>query len=435
MATLYEERKKGRKVASDAVYLAEIEPPQKGRRIIADRHRDAPRGFGARINANGSISFVLRYQCGGPERVMSIGEYPTWSLTAARAQATGYRRQIDSGEDVLEQRRNARAESTVADVVEKFVAAKRRANLKSADDIEATLRRHLLPDHGRKWMRSLRRRDVISLVEHVAEDRPRTGAMLLSYIKQLVAFAEDREIIEANPVATLRAEKVSPALAPRRRARVLDPAELSTFWQNAETCGLHRLTALALKLILTTGQRPGEVAGIRWTEIEGQIWTIPAARRKTGIAHTVPLTDTALAILDAAREESERLAKRRKAESAGFVFESWPGRPVTVAALSRAVARYAPALGSTECDQGRWRPHDLRRTCRTGLAAAGVSETVAEATVGHTRKGIAAVYDLHRYDAEKRQALEAWERRLLRMAAGKQVEDNVTPLQRSEAAG
>ena len=76
----------------------------------------------------------------------------------------------------------------------------------------------------------------------------------------------------------------------------------------------------------------------------------------------------------------------------------------------------------------RWRPHDLRRTMRTGLAAAGISENIAELVIGHTRQGIVAVYDLHRYDAEKRSALEAWERRLLRIVAGESPDDNVEVL-------
>ena len=84
-------------------------------------------------------------------------------------------------------------------------------------------------------------------------------------------------------------------------------------------------------------------------------------------------------------------------------------------------------------EEPKWRPHDLRRTVRTGLAAAGVTETVAELTIGHTRKGIAAVYDLHRYDREKRSALEAWERRLLHLVSGAGPGDNVVALDKAKA--
>jgi hypothetical protein len=88
------------------------------------------------------------------------------------------------------------------------------------------------------------------------------------------------------------------------------------------------------------------------------------------------------------------------------------------------------ALGNEDADTwGHWTPHDLRRTCRTGLAAEGIGDTVAEAVVGHTRKGIIGVYDRHKYDSEKRAALETWERRLLRIVGdGTQAKADATPI-------
>ena len=166
---------------------------------------------------------------------------------------------------------------------------------------------------------------------------------------------------------------------------------------------------------------------MRWSEVRGNTWTIPETRRgKTGTAHVVPLTGTALEVLKAAKAEVKRLTKRRGRKPAGYIFETRPGKSPAVNSIDRAVSRFSTALGNKDAEKwGHWTPHDLRRTCRTGLSAAGVGEVIAELTIGHTRKGIAAVYDLHRYDAEKRQALEAWERRLLRILAGEQLSGNV----------
>jgi integrase len=410
-------------------YLKGLPPPAKGRRIVFDDHRDAPRGFGARITAAGTVTFVLRYNAHGRDRLLTVGEYPTWSLAAARKQAKDFRQEVDAGTDILEERRADRQEPAVSDVLGRYCKA-HVDKLKSGPAMRATMERYLVPALGKRKIRDVRRRDVIAMVEDLAHDRPRQAALLLAYTKGLFAWAEDREIIEANPAATIKPRKVSKAMAPRNRARVLTSNEIRAFWGSAETCGLHHLTALCLKLILVTGQRPGECAGMSWEEVDGNVWTIPAARRgKTATAHTVPLTDTALETLEQAKAEGQRLAKRRK-RAAGYVFEARPETPVTTAAIGRAVSRFAGALGNEErAEGGRWTPHDLRRTCRTGLAAAGVSETVAELVIGHTRKGIAAVYDLHRYDAEKRAALEVWERRLLRILEGKAPEDNVIHLE------
>ena len=398
--------------------ISAARPPEKGQRFLYDDHRDAPRGFGLRVTVNGSKSFILRYTTKeGKARRLTIGPWGTWSLTAARKQARAFRQEIDAGTDILEKRRTERREPTVAEVLERYGRA-HIDKLKSGHPMRRTLERYLVPALGTAKIKAVRRRDVIALVEGVAEVHPRTASLLLTHIKGLFAWAEDREIIEGNPVATIRPRKVSRAMTPRQRARVLDDREIRAFW-NADT-DMHPLTTIALRFILLTGQRPGEVAGMRWDEIDGDIWTIPASRRgKTETAHTVPLTDTALALLEQARAEIERLSGRRNQSASGHVFEARPGAPITTAALGRAVGRFRGELGNLDADTWRfWTPHDLRRTCRTRLAAEGVPEPVAEAVIGHVRQGIVGVYDRHGYDQEKRAALEGWERRLLIIAGG-----------------
>ncbi|WP_028490923.1 site-specific integrase [Thioalkalivibrio sp. ALJ15] len=405
------------------------QPPEKGQRFMYDDHRDAPRGFGLRITPKGSKSFILRYTSkDGKARRLTIGPWGTWSLAAARKQARDFRQEIDTGADILEKRRTERQEPTLREVLGRYDRA-HISKLKSGPAVRRTLETYALPVLGSTKIKAVRRRDVIELVEGVAEEHPRTAALLLTHLKGLFAWAEDREVIEANPVATIRPRKVSKAMTPRQRARILDDAEIQAFWNSSTD--MHRLTNLALRLILVTGQRPGEVAGMRWDEIDGALWTIPPSRRgKTETSHTVPLSDMALDILEQARVELERLAGRRKKKPTGHVFEARPGAPITTPALGRAVARFRAKLGNKNAETwGHWTPHDLRRTCRTRLAAEGIPEPVAEAVIGHVRQGIVAVYDRHRYDTEKGAALRAWERRLLRIASGESGADNVITFQ------
>jgi len=386
------------------------EPPAKGRRLIFDEHRDAPRGFGLRVTARGARSFVLRYQAEGRDRVLTIGAYPTWTLAAARRQAGEYRRRIDSGEDILQKRRDERAESTVADAVARFLRTKQ--GLRSYKDIEATLNNHLLPRIGEAKIASVRKHQIIEAVEDVSANHGRTAALLLTYCKQLWSWAEDRGLVQVDVAAGIKPGKVSANMRPRSRDRVLSEAEIKALWtRTAAPEGMSADTLRALHLILATGQRPGEVASMRFDEIKGRTWTIPAAKRKVDAAHSVPLTDSALSIIEQARHQA------RKGQA--YVFEPKPGRPLTAEAIAKAVFRSAGSLGM----EGRWTPHDLRRTMRTGLAAERIPEHVAELTIGHTKKGLQATYDLHRYDAEKGEALGAWERRLLRIAHGQPDED------------
>jgi integrase len=413
-------------------FIKSCEIPSRGKRLIFDNHPDAPQGFGLRVSAGGQKSFVLRYKLNGKDRLLTIGEYGknAWRLPAARIEAGRYRQEVDRKKDILAERRRERDAETVAEAVEAY-CTQHADKLRSGKAVRSSLERYLVPKLGDTKLAKVRRRDIITLVEAIAAEHGRAAALLLTYIKQVFAFAEDREWIEANPTATIRPRKVSRNMQARNRERVLTDAEIKAFWDRVEGCGMHRLSAIALKLILVTGQRPGEVAGMRWDEVSSTDWIIPASRRgKTGTAHTVQLTGTALALLEEAKAEAVRLDKRRKRKPAGFVFEARPGTPVTTAGLGRAVGRYAPALGNLDADTwGTWSPHDLRRTCRTRLAAAGIGDTVAEAVIGHTRKGIAAVYDRHKYEIEKRHALETWEWRLLGIVKGEV--DNVLPMRRN----
>lgn len=411
--------------------IAKAEAPATGQRFIFDDHRDAPRGFALRVTSTGGKAFVLNYTFEGTARRKTIGAWPLWSLMAARDEASKVRRRIDTGVDVLDVARRERAEMTVAAAVEIY-CPEHVDGLKSGPTIRRYFERDVIPVIGSRKLKDVGRAEIIELVRGRAKTAPRAAVLLLTHLKGLFYWALDREIIRADPAAGIKPRKVNPEMRAGTRGRVLTDAEIRAFWNAAETCGIHRLTALALKLVLITGQRPGEVAGARWSEIDGDVWTIPAERRgKTKTAHAVPLTATALAILEAARAEVERLTPRRKAGPGVYVFETRPGSPPAVNALDRAVRRHTAALGNVDVETwGCWTPHDLRRTCRTGLAACKIPEHIAEQVIGHTKKGIIAVYNQHGYDSEKRAALETWERRLLRIAEGR-ADDNVVPLARA----
>ena len=418
--------------------IAKAESPAKGKAFIYDDHRDAPRGFALKVTAGGLKTFVLRYTVDGRQRLKVIGEWPTWTLEAARAEAHDLLRGIAKGSDPLDAKRRRRAEPTVAELAEEWLE-KAATGLKSEGAIRGYIRNDLVPALGRMKVSDVRRRDVIEVVEAKAERTPRAAAQLLLYARRLMDYATDRDLIPANPLAGLKpgSIKVKGKRDPLKavvRARVLDGEEIRAFWHNVETCGLHRLTALALKMVLVTGQRPGEVAGMRADEIDGRIWTIPATRRgKTESAHSVHLTDAALQIVADAKAEVERLQERRSAPWSGFIFEARPGGPITTAAICRGVERQHGALGAKDVQPwGRWTPHDLRRTMRTGLSACKVRPDIAELTIGHVKGGIVAVYDQHGFDAERRAALESWEARLLRIVGGQDPDaaeaDNVVTL-------
>jgi integrase len=399
--------------------------PAKREVYYFDEHREAPSGFGLKVTAAGRRFFVLRYSAGGRRRLKTIGQWPTWAVEAARLEARELALRVARGDDPLEEALLRRREPTVAELAEEWLN-RNIAGLKSARAISGYIRNDVIPVIGRQKVKDVRRRDVIDLVERKAASTPRAAGQVLLYVRQLLDFAADRDLIPANPAAGLKPRAITvggkPAqLGARRRTRILDTDEIRSFWANSKSCGMHRMTALALRMILVTGQRPGEVAAMHMDEIDGRVWNIPAARRgKTESEHDVFLTDTALEIIAAAKEEVERLGRRRRVEWSGYVFEARPGSPVSTAALSKAIERHARELGAkTDPVLGQWRPHDLRRTMRTGLSACRIATEIAELTIGHEKKGMVAVYDRHRFDRERRVALEAWEARLMQVVAGR----------------
>ncbi len=402
------------KVADGFLHVDQVDVPAKGQRFVFDDHRDAARGFGLRVTKAGGRAYILQFSMDGKQRRMTIGAHPALSLEAARAESRELVARIARGEDPLAKKAARRAEPLMRDVAEEWIA-KHVSGLRSATDVEAQVRRDIIPAIGSIRVTDVRRRDIIELAERKAEASSRSAALLLGYVRQMLTFAADREMVEYNVAADLKPSSIAVAgrknpLANVRRGRILNQDEVRAFWAGVEGAGIAKLTALALKMVLVTGQRPGEVAGLHEDEISGTTWTIPASRRgKTETAMTVPLTDLSLEIINSARAENARHGR-----DAGLLF------PVRRGALPLAVRRKREALGNcADPEWGHWTPHDLRRTMRTGLAAARVRPDIAELCLGHVKGGIEGVYDRHSYDDERSAAMEAWDARLTAIINGR----------------
>ena len=176
---------------SDAA-IKKLEAPEKGQRIIYDRHPDSPKGFGVRLTPAGTVAFILRYQRFGKDRRMTIGGYPDWSLAAARKQAQAYKREIDSGVDILQERRMKREAPTVAEAVERY-CVEHFDKLVSGKAARSRMERFLVARMGAYKLFEVRRPDLRALVREVAAKTPREAALLLTNIKTFFAWAEDED--------------------------------------------------------------------------------------------------------------------------------------------------------------------------------------------------------------------------------------------------
>jgi integrase len=201
---------------------------------------------------------------------------------------------------------------------------------------------------------------------------------------------------------------VEPPSEIRSRDRWLTDEEIKNLWQACE--GEPSPFQPFVKVLLLTGQRRNEVAGMRWSELDlnGRVCTLPPSRTKNGVEHTIPLSTQVFQII----ELMPRIA------DSDFVF--------TIAGDSHigGFARLKTRLDSTMQLAAPWVFHDLRRTAISGMARLGVNLAVIERTINHTSgtfAGVVGIYQRHDFAVGKRDALQRWADHIDFVVTGKPV--------------
>lgn len=394
--------------------LKALKPAKPGDRYEV---RDATTpGLAVRLTDKGKKTFVLiaRYPGSLNPTRRAIGEYGAISLAHARKTAQNWIELIKSGIDpkieaererLAEQRKMADSFEAVA---ERFFARKLKSQ-RRGHVVERIVRKELLPAWGRRPVADISHRDVREIIERVVDRGAATYAHnVLDAANAVFNFAASQDMVEHNPCRLLK--RVDLIGRKRHRQRVLSDAELRAAWRAAGRLGYP--FGPMYRLLLLTGCRLDEVAGARWREFDlaAKLWTIPAARFKSDAEHPVPLSDDAVAILEALPrfKQGEHLFSTTFGKTAVNGFSKAKDR------LDARMLRTLKALARSRGDDAKtvklehFVNHDLRRTCRTRLSALKVQDHVAEMVIGHGRKGIARVYDQHRYIPEMREALDKW---------------------------
>jgi integrase len=392
----------------------------------ADRYEaweDGRSGFGVRVAPSGRKSWIFMYRFGGKARRMTLGSYPAVPLASARVKFAEAKHKLDRGEDpgalAKSEKLADRSASTVRQLIDEYLerSAKDR---KGYREIKRILEHDVAPAWGNRKAKAIKRRDVILLLDGIVDrGSPIMANRTLSWVRRMFNFAARRDIVDANPCFGIE--------APSReieRERVLSDEELQALWNGLPNADTTDATRLAVKLLLVTAQRPGEVAGAMIAEfnIDQRLWSLPAERTKNGRPHLVPLSTLALSIVEAARGE------RR----GGPLFPNRTGKPLTSQAIGRAFYGNVEALGipvparrqpvpddpraslaaRRERRHVAFSPHDLRRTASTRMTELGFTRFIVDRVLNHVEPGVGRVYDRYEYLREKRQALETWTVRL-----------------------
>jgi integrase len=370
-------------------------------------------GLSLRVSYGGKKVWCYHFRLpGGKLQRMTLGSYPGLkalelspeiglSLKQARDAWIRARQEVSGGRDPSLAKLQEKAADDFATVAADWLRRDQGDN-RSHDEVERIVNRELIPVWGPRPINDISDRDVITLLDTVAERAPVMARRVQSIVHRLCKWAVGKRIIMANPAAGL--EKVGKMTS---RDRVLTDTELTTVWAAAEQRGLPY--GRAVQLLALTGARREEISQLKWTEIEDNTIKLAGDRTKNGEAHDIPLSTAAMAVF--------KLVPRHAGSD--YVF----GQALT--GWSRAKSKLDELAGIEE-----WRVHDLRRTVATGLQKLGVNLQVTESVLGHTsgsRSGIVGVYQRHKYADEKRAALEAWGAHVTALIEGRKP-GKVTPL-------
>jgi integrase len=226
-----------------------------------------------------------------------IGDYPSMSLSDARALAMEWREDLRRGIDpkikkTEMERAEVRRKADTFEAAFHAFADDHLSTLRTGAAVKSLMARHVLPRWSDKPISEIRRADVAELVRTLRKSMPIGANRILAYIKKMFGWLIDQDMIDASPAASIK----RPAMEVKRD-RVLAETEIRAIWN---ACGELGAIGRSFKLMLATGQRRSEVGSMTWSEVDRKnaVWTLPRGRTKADRAHEIPLSSLALEIID-----------------------------------------------------------------------------------------------------------------------------------------
>lgn len=367
------------------------------------------RGLALSVLPTARKSWKFIYAFAGKTKWYTIGDAEAHGLEGARKQARELRVKVDKGIDPqADKRETARRKPVTFDAIaQRYVEEHAQKNNRSWKQSDYLIRKHVLPQWRGKSVADISRSDVKELISGIKA--PVVANQCLAAVSAVFTWAIKEEIggVKDNPC------KLVPRNAVQSRERVLSDSEVPVFWSAFDDAGL--IAGTALKLILLTGQRPGEVAHMRREHIKDGWWEMPGAPdaaskwrgTKNGESHRVWLSAPVQELLAALEDDRDT----------GFVLSAT--RP------DLTMREICVKLGVTD----KVTPHDLRRTNGTTITGLGFGRDAMNRIQNHKEGGIGSVYDRHQYADENKRVMEAVAAHIMRLATGKDTgDDNVVPL-------
>jgi len=387
--------------------------------------------------------------------------YPAATLIGARRKAVEARlRAADGPTDLVRERQATlaarRAESaatelaerrrvTVRQLFERWAKAeltphtgadgKRKGRKDGGQYTLEQFRRRVFPALGAAAVPAITRADLLGIIDAAkAEGKLRTAGVLLTDLKQMFAFALEREVVQRNPLDTVRRSKIVGKAV--ERDRVLTADEVAALAKAVPLANMGRRSAAAIWLILGTGCRVGEAMGARWEHVDTATLTWHLPDTKNQRTHTIHLSAFALRQMEAlAAARDESLTERRKRDPLAlrspWLFSNLTNDgPVGVKSFGKQLAdrqraperrlqHRAKSTASLVLPGGRWTAHDLRRTAATMMAELGISGDTIDECLNHViESSVRRTYIRDRRLADQARAFDALGAKLAALVDG-----------------
>ena len=373
-------------------YLKNLKPQDKIYQV-----REAT-GFALRVMPTGTKTFLYIYEVAGKRKQVRLGNYPLTSLADAQKKYNELLEAQYNGEPVIIEKPKAAPDAlTIKDVIDRYLVNCKKSDCATWLTKKTSILNNKLEPWHQRPIESITKDEAIKRIDDEYSNGSGAARNVYRITRALFEFALAREYINSSPFD--RMKKIIVSLKNPERTRFLTEKEIQVVWKGIDDSKTSDGIKRILKTILVTAQRPGEVAGMHSREIFGDWWTIPAERaEKRKVNHRVFLTDTAKALIG--DTEGFIFPSRMSDSSTGYIYNT---------TVSQRVA-YSDYFGTQ-----KWTPHDLRRSAHTHMSRLRIPREHSEAVLNHARQGMVNDYDQYEFDVEKKEALQAWERELLRL--------------------